>query len=387
MKSPAELSARLASQWQNSDVRERRLLDESEWPIRIPIGRPLAGAVAKDWTLLVEHVRAWRAVRCGIVRWENTAYRATGAPIEIPAFWEISCVEEWIQASADRATTAEHTALDRILSASAPVFHSLFIRQRSIWRNKPIDEIVKAAKLAVILEPGCADGKPLRSLSLGGIDSKFFERHGALITRLLDLRFDGEVGKVGLEVFLGAWQDSDHWLLVADLDGTILPFKQQRVRSRDLIEASITPRRVLIVENEKCLHLVPRRLPGVIAVLGCGNSLAWLVSPWVQASHVGYWGDLDTWGLTLLAFTRERVPRLTPILMTPEIFESHSAAHAVPEPVPARAEPPTLLTVQERELYGHLLTCKRGRLEQEFLPATVVGKAIEDWLREAPDPD
>jgi hypothetical protein len=326
-------------------------------------------------------------VRCGIVRWENTAYRATGAPIEIPAFWEISCVEEWIQASADRATTAEHTALDRILSASAPVFHSLFIRQRSIWRNKPIDEIVKAAKLAVILEPGCADGKPLRSLSLGGIDSKFFERHGALITRLLDLRFDGEVGKVGLEVFLGAWQDSDHWLLVADLDGTILPFKQQRVRSRDLIEASITPRRVLIVENEKCLHLVPRRLPGVIAVLGCGNSLAWLVSPWVQASHVGYWGDLDTWGLTLLAFTRERVPRLTPILMTPEIFESHSAAHAVPEPVPARAEPPTLLTVQERELYGHLLTCKRGRLEQEFLPATVVGKAIEDWLREAPDPD
>lgn len=381
MKTPSELAARLASQWQNPDLREKRLLDEEEWPIRLPIGRPPARAVSTDWTRLTEHIRSWRAVRCGNVQWEKSTYRATGAPVEIPISWEISSMDEWIHAAADRSLTAEHAALDQILKVSLPVFHSFFIRQRSVWRNKPIEEVALAARISAILEPGYANGRPLRLLSLEGIDSKFFERHEALITRLLDLRFDGETGRQGLETFLGAWQESDHWLLVADLDGTILPFKQQRVRTKDLIAAAITPPRVLVVENEKCLHLLPDTLPGVIVVLGSGNGLGWLSAPWVQSSHVGYWGDLDTWGLTLLAVARAQSPGLTPILMTLEIFESHTA-HAVSEPVPAHIFPPELLTPLERDLYNHLLGCDRGRLEQEFLRATVVANAIEKWMSE-----
>jgi len=382
MKSPAELAARLASQWQNPDLREKRLLDEDEWPIQLSIGRPHASTVARDWAGLMDHVRTWRAVDCGNVQWEHLTYRATGAPIEIPISWEISCVKEWIQAAADKTLTGEQAALDQILAASIPVFHSFFIRRRSMWQSKPIEEVTLAARLAAILEPGIADGRPLRLLSYEGIDSKFFERNNALIVRLLDLRFDGEASRQGLEAFLGAWQESDHWLLVVDLDGSILPFKQQRVRSKELACAVIGVRCVLIVENEKCLHLLPRSLPGVIAVLGSGNSLGWLAAPWVQSSHVGYWGDMDTWGLTLLAYARARVPHLVAILMTLEIFESHSAAHAVAEPVPARLTPPELLTISEQELYNHLLGCKRGRLEQEFLPTATVAEAIENWLSE-----
>jgi len=382
MKSPAKLAARLASQWQNPDLRENRLLDENEWPIRLSIGRPSAGAVARDWAGLMDHVRAWRAVRCGKIQWEQSTYRATGAPVEIPISWEISSMEEWIRAAANRAVAAEHAVLDEIVKASLPIFHSFFIRQRSVWRNKPIEEVILAARISAILEPGYANGRPLRLLSLEGIDSKFFERNEALITRLLDLRFDGEAGRQGLEVFLGAWQEFDHWLLVADLDGAILPFKQQRVRSKELASAAIEARYVLLVENEKCLHLLPCIIPGAIAVLGSGNSLEWLSAPWVQSSHVGYWGDVDTWGLTLLAFARSRVPHLDPMLMTLEIFETHSFAHAVLEPVPARPTPPELLTIPEQELYNHLLGCKRGRLEQEFLLATTVAEAIEEWIRD-----
>jgi len=84
----------------------------------------------------------------------------------------------------------------------------------------------------------------------------------------------------------------------------------------------------------------------------------------------------------LLAFARSRVPHLDPMLMTLEIFETHSFAHAVLEPVPARPTPPELLTIPEQELYNHLLGCKRGRLEQEFLLATTVAEAIEEWIRD-----
>jgi len=380
VKSPTELASRLALQWHNPALREQRLLDEYEWPIRLSIGRPPAEVVAKGWTGLTEHIRKWRAVCNGVVRYEQAVYRATEAPIEIPVTWELTCAEEWIKAADDDVIAAEYTALSQILRACHPIFYSFFTRNRSLWRNKPIGEIVKAAKLAETLGPGSAKGKPLRSFSIEGIDTKFFERHNSLISRLLDVRFDGEVGKQGLEAFLDAWQESDHWMLVADLDGTILPFDQQRVRSKDLTNATITPQRVLVVENEKCLHLLPKKLPGVIVVLGCGNSLGWLAAPWVQASKVAYWGDIDTWGLTLLASARAFAPHLFPILMTREVF-GHHLAKTVPEPVPARSSPPQLLMTQERDLYFHLLTCERGRLEQEFLADVWIANAIEEWIQ------
>ena len=68
-------------------------------------------------------------------------------------------------------------------------------------------------------------------LSIEGIDTKFFERNAQLVTALLDVRFDGEVSKIGLASFLGAFTESDHWLLLLDLDGSLLPFKQMRVRA------------------------------------------------------------------------------------------------------------------------------------------------------------
>ena len=73
--------------------------------------------------------------------------------------------------------------------------------------------MVQAARVAFMLEPGFAEGRPLRLLSLEGIDTKFFERNARLVTTLLDERFDGEVSRQGLETFLGAIVDGDHWLL------------------------------------------------------------------------------------------------------------------------------------------------------------------------------
>ncbi|WP_418930365.1 DUF3322 domain-containing protein [Gilvimarinus xylanilyticus] len=36
--------------------------------------------------------------------------------------------------------------------------------------------------------PGCAEGHPLRLLTGHGVDTKFFERNGRLLVRLLDER-------------------------------------------------------------------------------------------------------------------------------------------------------------------------------------------------------
>lgn len=381
MKSPIELASRLARQWENPDLREARLIGDADWPVRISIGRPTAQMVAEDWQKVAQHIKKWKAVTTGKVIWVAAAFRATREPISIPIFWEISSASEWVEAAASRSVTTEHLILTRILSSGDPLFHSLFVRQRSLWNEKPLPEILKAAELASLLEPTCAHGAPLRALSLAGIDSKFFERHRGLMIRLLDLRFDGEATRQGLETFLDAWQELDHWLLVVDLDGGILPFFEQRVRSSELLKAELRIRHLLIVENERCLHLLPRAQPGTLVVLGAGNNLRWLAAPWVQRANVVYWGDIDTWGLTLLASARSMVPCLTALLMSQNDFEKYAENHAVTESVIARSSPPDSLTTPEKALYNHLLTCERGRLEQEFFSRDAVVDSFTEWLK------
>lgn len=379
MKRPADLSPRWARQWQNPDLREARLLDESAWPASLPIGRPTAADISSDWRETAATIRLWRELRIGSVLWESIAFRATGAPVDLPVAWQISSPDEWIAAASDRTARAEYEMLRTILSTTDPLFHTALIRERSLWKNKTPAETIQAARLAMELTPGCVAGKPLRLVSLAGIDSKFFERHRPLITRLLDLRFDGEASRQGLETFLDAARENDHWLLLADLgQPRILPFPQLRVRATDLASHGLGTKAILIVENEACLHLLPKDLPGVIAILGTGNNLSWLAAPHFRETRIGYWGDLDTWGLTLLSRARIHAAHLTPLLMTREVFDTHSAS-AVPEKAPPSGTPPAGLTPGETALYHHLLTLPKGRLEQEFLPASLVRHAIDTW--------
>jgi hypothetical protein len=381
MKLPADLAARWARQWENPDLRESRLLDEATaWPARLPIGRPTAADVNANWQETAARLRTWRELRQGTVLWETASYRATGAPVEIPVAWEISSPEEWIGAAADRRVRAEHESLRSLLAGTDPLFHGLLVRERSLWRDKAPGEVIQAARLAQLLEPGIAAGIPLRSLSLAGIDSKFYERHRGLILRLLDRRHDGEPTRQGLETFLDAARGNDHWLLLADLGmEPSLPFPRIRVRATDL-SSRLEARALLVVENESCLHFLPDDLAGVVAVLGTGNDLSWLGSAKLRDTPVAYWGDLDTWGLTLLARARSHAPNLTPLLMTREIFDLHSPS-AVPEPSPASVDPPAGLTRGEAELYRYLLSLDCGRIEQEFLSVERVRVAIRAWGR------
>ena len=124
------------------------------------------------------------------------------------------------------------------------------------------------------------------------------------MTSLLDSRYDGEVSRLGLEIFLGAFVEGSHWLLVIDLNGALLPFPKMRVASSDLIKAHLPGKRVLIVENESCQHQLPRLLD-TLAILGAGFDLEWTLSNKLNSKSVAYWGDIDTWGLNFSARRKE----------------------------------------------------------------------------------
>ena len=388
MKSPEQLAQELARQWQRSDWREQHLLPGSgAWPLHLPMGAPGAQSFRDAGPALRQHLQAWKAVTehgPGTVQWAPRSYRGASAPVDVPAQWTLARPSDAMAAMAHFAgreyagLAADHRALASVLAQVDAGFHRLLLRRLALWRQVPVEQVVTATRVALQLAPGCAAGKPLRALAVAGNDSKFFERHEALLKALLDERFGGEASRQGLSAFLGASMEGEHWVLVAPLADGLLPFRRLRVTTTELHTTALPARRILLVENERSLHQLPRPLPDTMAVLGSGLNLAWLAAPWLQQCDVAYWGDLDTWGLAMLATARRHLPQLHALLMDRTRFDAH--AHlAVPEPVHAPELAQDGLQPQEVALAQHLRSLEKGRLEQEFLPAEEVAGAVRQW--------
>ena len=379
MKTPGQLAQTLARQWQRADWREQHLLPSpgpTMWPLQLPIGLPDATTFLDDSAALRQHLQRWQAVASsgiGTVAWQARSYRGGHAPVQVPTHWALARPSDCVAAIAQwggtegTAAQADYQALVTVLGQVDASFHRLLLRRLALWRGVPTDQVVTATRMAQQLEPGCAQGKPLRALALAGNDSKFFERHASLLTALLDARFDGEASAQGLNVFLGASAEGEHWLLVAPLAPGLLPFARQRVPASELATNPLPASHILLVENERCLHQLPQPLPDTIAILGAGLNLGWLAAPWLQSCQVAYWGDIDTWGLAMLATARQHLPKLHPLLMDRATFDAHDHL-AVPEPVAADGEPSGIRLPAETALGQHLRTQVRGRLEQEFVP-------------------
>ncbi len=378
MKSPVELGARLAKAWQSAETRVSRLLSRDAWPLRLRIGRPEAKTFVGDTVAVKQHIERWRRVDVGIVHWESVSYRAGSDPVDLPQYWELRNPTEWVRATGDRIIRREFQCLGEAVRHLDPRFHPLVVRHRRWAIEMPDGELVKAGEVALSLEPGIAEGRPIRAIAVCGIDSKFMERNRTLLCQMLDLRFEGLVSEIGLEAFLGALDEDDRWLLVAPLTAGLLQFRQQRIRASELGALPATVSHVVIVENEQALYQLPA-LPHTVAILGAGLSLDWTRDAWLDNKSVAYWGDMDTWGLTMLAAVRRAVPRLTPILMDRQCFDQYAENLAVIEPVTAGESEPAGLTASETVFYRYLLLHERGRLEQEFVPSAAVHAAFWRW--------
>lgn len=382
MYSPDELREKLARQWDNAKLRAERLLPPGNWPLCLTIGKPSAKIFAEQPQRVLQHVQLWRQVAVGRVEWEEVSYRASDGPVSMPLRWIMNGPSDWINAAADATVSREFRLLEGIIEQVDPIFHPLLISHRSLWRNKGSQDIISAARLASRLEPGCAKGLPLRLLSGQGVDTKFIENNISLLTRLLDMRFSGEASEQGLTTFLDAFDESSHWVLVVPLSPGLLPFTKCRVTTAELAETTLPASRVLMIENEQCLHQLPE-LSDTIAVLGCGLDVQWLSSVVLDKKRVAYWGDMDSWGLLMLARARRCRPTLDVLLMNRELFEQYASQSAVPEPVKAQEAIPDGLLNEEGDFYRYLTCLPRGRLEQEFLPAGVVGEELVRWRKES----
>lgn len=190
MKSPQQLTEQLVRLWQRADWREQHLLPAAHahpnpWPLRLSIGVPTSSQFLDHSAALRQHLQQWQAAgnSVGTVAWEPRRYRGGSTPVSVPTHWVLAHTSECVAAMARWAgeagatAQADHQALRAVLGEVAPEFHRLLLRRLALWRGLDAHAVVTATRLAQQLSPGCAQGKPLRALGLGGHDSKFVERH------------------------------------------------------------------------------------------------------------------------------------------------------------------------------------------------------------------
>ncbi len=401
MKSIKELSRKLAQQWQSAQHREQRLLKNYSWPIRLSIGRPSADEVKNQSAKVQTHLKHWRAEKLGQIEWTEVSYQSMSQTVKIPDYWLINSPSEWIEACQSKNIQVEFDQLSLLVSQTDGIFHPLWLRQRSLWQNKEISSIIKCAQVAMQITPGMAQGRPLRALSIDNIDNidtKFLENHRSLLLKLLNIRYSKteeispsnhyHIAQIhlpidDLEQFLGAADDKNQWLLILPLDPTLLPYKQLRLRASELATIPLPASHLVIIENEQCHYQLPK-LKNTIAILGAGLNLKWLNNVNFNTKKIAYWGDIDSWGLKMLAMARQAQPQLNALLMGHYTFIKYQEFSVI-EPQSASKMSPPHLNNDERQLYQQLIhaciltNSLNNRLEQEFIPEKEVHQCLSQW--------
>lgn len=152
----------------------------------------------------------------------------------------------------------------------------------------------------------------------------------------------------------------------------------------------LKPRAALIVENLETAHSL-EDFEGGVAIARLGNAVGLLKDlPWLHGIPVLYWGDLDTYGFSILALARTVLEsvgcRVDAAMMDLATIERHMQL-AVVEPIQAAGVVRQRLTEAEWAAYESLLAQRWGvnvRIEQERIPWNFAVKVLQHWCSQVP---
>ncbi|MGM3189821.1 DUF3322 domain-containing protein [Dickeya dadantii subsp. dieffenbachiae] len=373
-------------EWDHPGRLRERLLGTRPLPITCVLKPPTGNEALEDLDHFHSYIAAWRKWPWpDQIVWVKKQYRQLGE-FTVPIRLEIESTKALITALGTKAIERSQGWAERmepLLSLDRDLYPPL-IRQLGELEKLSMADIRLLALVLPQLRRGLGQRRYLRALPLQGVDTKFVELNRPLIATLLDTMHDQQVSTSGgLEAWLDCRVTPSNWLYVkplapevkshfAELDLLRLSFDQ-------LMTAPLPAGNVLIVENLQPGYGLPE-LPDTVAVFGGGANTAWLQAEWLKDKRIGYWGDIDTWGLKFLADVRLRQPHVEAVMMDQETLLSH-VERGVCEKRPTEL-PEQGLTPAERTLFDMLRSNRYGvsRLEQERLSQDYVEQRLTTWL-------
>jgi len=373
-------------EWDNSVSLKARLSGGKPFPIRLGLKPPIGRTATTDMQHFQQFIEQWRAYPIQkFIRWDTKNYRDLSKQ-EVPAFLIIESIQELIEfigAEASKRSGIWSENMSPLLDINKDIYPALVKHLETLEKITHSD----AQLLAQLIPQLSSDmGKELylRALPLIGVDTKFLETYKTLIADLLDILYDGQVSRVGgLQEWLGCLSAPKGWLTIRPLcKKTIISMAgipMMQLTGDMLRQYTLPASNILIVENLQTGLGLPD-MKDTIAVIGGGKNITWVVTEWLKGKRVAYWGDIDTWGLSILSDVRSKYNTIEPLMMDHETVRLHEERMVVEEKPYGTC--PLYLSKPEEQLFNDLKSdCFRAsRLEQERLSSDYINLKLQSWL-------
>ncbi|MFT3816862.1 MAG: DUF2220 family protein [Rubrivivax sp.] len=375
---PADIVGACRSQYERHEA--QWLLDPSSdaWPLSVDLRAPSAANAAQAPASLRQWIAAWSAfesdcrARVGqvSVSWRTVNWRVLGN-VTLPdkvAFGSAETVAECagVHARWKQLNERWHRLLELLPSMAGQVECVRAAIATATWSTVDFDRLLTLLQWS---RQGSAGGLYLRQLPLVGIHTKWVEERVGVLVPLLRV----VLGRVGDLAELLNLRSAPQTIRMRLLD----PVLRAQVGKAEDLQIPVPqwsslfrepPKRLLIVENLATGLALPDIKDTAVAMRLGNNVYALRGVAWAHDADVAYWGDIDTWGLHILARAREVFPGLQSVLMSEEVLHAHRELWTHEKTQESR--PAAHLTAEEAKLLSDLQANRWGenvRLEQERL--------------------
>jgi len=377
-------------EWRHAPNLRARLGGERPFPLRLTLKAPREEQALADLEHFRQFIAAWKAwPRPGQLEWQRRKYQRLGEH-DVPIALRVDSMPDLIAVLGPAAEARSRRWQERMrpLLDLDPRLSKALLKHLDTIESMTVDNAMMVAQVLPQLLPGLGQQAYLRALPLQDVDTKFVEEHAALLVDLLDCLHAGSVtGTGGLLAWLDCRANPGGWLQVRPLCGQSrerlagLPLLQ--LDTQTLLEYPLPASRILVVENKQSGYALPE-LDDTIAVFGGGRNTAWMEADWLRTKRIGYWGDIDSWGLAFLSDARRRQPHLQALMMDEAAVLQHRTRMV--DETDSYKPLPEHLTATEQQLFERLLnrTYGKTRLEQERLAPDYVLRHLRQGLVQFP---
>jgi hypothetical protein len=380
---PADVRAAVRKKWDSGVLLARFAIGQDWEPLSIPIRGPSASQIGERLAEARQWAAEWAEAARGPLRvdYKQVGGRHFGANSIPCRAWLDGYDEAWalLKVGPDvcRLTELIEAARDTRLVPWLTGHPIRALRLAGVW-----DKLLATVRW---IEERQTPGMYLRQVDVPGVDTKFIERHKAVLTELLDAQLDLSRVEAAASDFTARYgflrKPGYARIRVA---GGFRGFSEMSVRTSEFTAAPDGISRAYVIENEITYLAFPAPAAAMV-ILGGGYAVP-VLEPlgWLASIDVVYWGDIDTHGFAILDRLRQHLPHARSMLMDRATLLGHRE-HWITEPSPTAAAL-SRLDRAESALYTDLISnayAPSVRLEQERIRFSAVEKAVASPMEPA----
>ncbi|MEU6646716.1 Wadjet anti-phage system protein JetD domain-containing protein [Saccharomonospora sp. NPDC046836] len=374
---PGDVIGKLRRRWDRGEFLSQ-LVRGTRWE---PVAIGLRGPTAQDTSVHLDHARAW------VEEWQRARHlrvemRTVGGRVvgtnEIPGrVWIDSYEQLWAVLGVQSEVRTCMALLDATRRRAPTIADWMSAKPMEVLRHK--GEWARLVDTVLWIDAYARPDMYLRQIDVPGVDTKFIERHRAILAVLLDcLLAEHRVDRTRPPSdFAGRYLFRKKPAYVRFRHLSEAPgFSELAVRVSELAAMPPAVRTVFVVENE-ITYLAFPPVDNAIVIFGEGYAASRLEPlHWLARKNLVYWGDIDTHGFAILSRVRRTFEGARSMLMDRATLLAHDGQW-VDEPNPTTDHLESLLP-DEASLYNDLVEGVLGssvRLEQERISYAAIQQA------------